>query len=158
GDRGGGLDVRALHAVEVLTFDAYQLCEAGPLRRVDRADIVEVAVAGLHQVRPSRLNQARRVAVAAFDDAPVGHFRRANSDGVDRPAWAMVVRRPVRDIAIDVATNAKAQLWILVQHLARATLIRGQVLGDEVLIKQGLRYEGAHRLFAGGSRIGLKGP
>src|ERR1700736_2775612 len=66
--RSGRLDVRALDVIEVLALDPHQLREAASVGRVNRADVVEVAVARLHQVGLVGLDQNRRVTLAALDD------------------------------------------------------------------------------------------
>ena len=67
------------------------------------------------------------------------------------------MRRAVRGFLIDMSANAEAELGVLVQHLARAALLGGQVLGDEFLVEQHFRHQLAHLLLAGDPGIRLQG-
>ena len=121
--------------IQIAPLDAHELRWPVSFRRVNHTDIVEVAIAWLQDVGLIGCDQCRRISLGFFYDTPICHFRVAGSQAIDRPAGAMVVRRTVRSVLVDMATNAEAQLRILVQNLARATLFGGQVIGDEFLIE-----------------------
>ena len=56
--------------IEVPTLDTHQLREPVSLRRVDHADIVEVAIAWLQDIRFDGLDQGRRMTNRDDPDAP----------------------------------------------------------------------------------------
>src|SRR5690349_8222832 len=123
---------------------------------MDHADIVEVAITRPEDIGFGRLDQGRLVTFALPDDAPVGHLRIANRQAIDGPTGAMVMRTTVGSVLVNMSANAEAQLSVLVQDLARATLLGGQVPGNEFLVEQRLRHEFADLLLAGRSGIRIE--
>src|SRR5262245_7082119 len=100
------------------------------------AHVVEVGVAGMHEVGALRGNERRVGPAAGLDDAPVRHLRDAGGLPVDRPAWPMVVRGTMRRAGVDVAADAETELGVLVEDLARvgAGWAVREVSGEESLV------------------------
>jgi rhodanese-related sulfurtransferase len=86
------LDVGSLDVIEVPALDADELHRRLALGRMDRADVVELHVAGMHLIRLHRLDQRRLPAFALLDDLPLSHLGDTGRLAVDRPARAVVVR------------------------------------------------------------------
>ena len=125
--------------VQVLALDPDQPGHrpAGPVRRVDVARGVVVAIAGVQDIAPDGPDPVRRLAAAPFDDLPVGHLGVALGQPVDRPGRAVIVRLALGGPGIDMSADAEAQLRILVENLARPALLLGQVCRHEVPVHQG---------------------
>ena len=122
--------------IEVGALNAHQLGQAVPIRRVYRANIVEMRVARLEDVGPFRFDQRWTGAIARPHNPPVGHFSIADRKTVDCPAGAVVMRRPVRRGLVDMPADSKTQLGVLVQHLAWLALVSGKVLRYKFLFQQ----------------------
>src|SRR5581483_7763790 len=106
-------DVRTLHVVQIPALNAHQLREPVSLRRMDYTDVIEVAVARLQDISLCRLDQGRLVTFTLLDDAPVGHLGIADGQAVDCPTGAVIVRRAVSGVLVNMSANAKAELRIL---------------------------------------------
>jgi hypothetical protein len=151
-----GLDVGALDAVEVCSLDADQFDGRLAPRRMHVADVIEMRIAGLHDVGAQRLDQRRLAALAGRDDLPIRHLGRAFGLPVDRPARAMVVGRANGGSVINMAADAEAELRILVEDLARVCLggARLQIGRQEHRIARRARHIIANLEPAGAARIG----
>src|SRR6516164_4660427 len=124
---------------------------------MDHTDIIEMAIARLQEISFGWLDQSRLVTLTLLYNAPVGHLRITNRQAVDCPTGTVIVRRAMSSVLVNMSANAKAQLWILVQHLAWAALFGGQVPSNKFLVEQRLRHKFAHQLLAGHPGIRLKG-
>src|SRR5262245_17248619 len=130
------LNVAALYMIEVLALDADQFDRRLALGGMHGPNIIKVGVAGLHAVGADGLDQRWRPTPALLEDAPIGHLGHAGGLSVDGPAGAVVVRAAVRGPVIDMTADAKAELGILVQDLARVGARRAflELAGNEGLI------------------------
>src|SRR5262245_55529270 len=130
------LDVAALHMIEVPALDADQLDRRLAIGGMHGADVIKMGVARLHAIGADGFDQRRSLTLARLDDAPIRHLGYARGLSVDGPTRAVVVRAAARRPVIDMTADAKAELGILVQDLARVGAGRAflELAGNEGLI------------------------
>src|SRR5476649_2603021 len=156
GDRlaGGGVELQPLHQVEVAAGDAHEAAALGIVDRVDRAHVIDAGMAGLEPVALHLLELGLTRAVAAVDALELAHVGVFDRLAIDRPGRAMIVRRALVRLGVDVGQHDEALVLVDIE-LARAyrggrpaRVVDGLLVGQELLQQQ------AHLLAAAGTGVG----
>src|SRR4051794_38312447 len=75
---------------------------------------------------------------------------------VDRPRGAVVVRRRLARLVVDVRENLEAEVLVLVQHLQAERRVIAAGRGEELLVGEQALEILAHGFASGGTRIALQ--
>ena len=145
------------HALDVVEIGAGNADEARAIRIIDRVDLailIDAGVAGLEAI-PLCLFQLGVFSVAAgalpFDH--VGVFRRL---AVDRPRVAVVVRRRLARLVVDVREDLEAEILVFVEQFQAGRRVVAASSRDEVLVGEQPFEVGAHALAARRAGIALE--
>src|SRR5580700_1756006 len=104
GDRpaGRGVELQALHAVEVATGDAHEAAALGIVDGMDGADVVDAGMARLETVALDLLEPGLARAITAVEPLVLAHVGILDRLAVDRPRAAVIVRRALVRLGIAV--------------------------------------------------------
>src|SRR5580700_10639505 len=159
GDRlaGRGVELQALHAVEVATGDAHEAAALGIVDGMDGADVVDAGMARLETVALDLLEPGLARAITAVEPLVLAHVGILDRLAVDRPRAAVIVRRALVRLGIAVCQHDEAQVLVFVE-LARADR-RGRSHGllDERLVGEQLLQQRTYLLPPARSGVGLEG-
>src|SRR6266850_147754 len=127
------LKPQPLDPVHVRALDADQLGRRPAAGRMQIALVVEPGHARRQRVRANRARLARLLPGSRVDELVVGRLGLALRLPIDRPRWAMVVRRRVFRSGVRVREDAETQFRVFVEDLAFRRLVR-EMHGKKLLV------------------------
>src|ERR1700688_4070250 len=133
-----GLQVEA-HAMDAIEIGPGHANEAGIIGIVDRMDfavLINPGVTGGQAVFLHRLELGVIAIAAVVLALPFGHFGVMGGLAVDRPRFAVIVRRRNAGLVVDMSEDLKAEFGILIKDGQAARRSLAAMLADEVRILQ----------------------
>src|ERR1700675_841124 len=147
------VEARAMDAIEIGAGHADEAGIIGIVDRMDFAVLINSGVTGCQAVFLHRLELGVIVIAAVVLALPFGHFGVMGGLAVDRPRFAVIVRRRNAGLVVDMGEDLKAEFGILIKDVQAARRILAAMLADEVRILQEPLELRAHLLAAILSRI-----
>src|SRR5437763_12430154 len=133
----GEVEAYTVDLVEIGSGDSDETRAVWVVDRVDRAILIDAGLTGIETIALQLFQLG--VFVVAAGALPLDHVGVFGRLAVDRPGLAVIVRRRLARLVVDVREDLEAEVLVLVKHLEPERRLFAAGRGHEVLVlKQAL--------------------